>query len=252
MSSIDAMQDLVEDIKLLLGAGKIRVELTTEQLFYCCKEAIEKYRQRSENATEETFQFLKLAVDKNEYILGDEVLEVSALYRRGVGGSVAGGVLDPFSASMINSYLIGLTSSGGAGGTGLATYDLQMQNQELIGRMFGRDLDFVFNSSTKKLVIIRRIVSQETILMRVHLQKNNETLLRDVYAKPWIRGWAVARAKFILSNIRGKYQNMTGPTGSNTLDADALRQQATEEMQKLEEDLINSREGNGFYGFKIG
>ena len=56
----------------------------------------------------------------------------------------------------------------------------------------------------------------------------------------------------MLGEARSKFATIAGPQGGSTLNGDALKAEATAEMEKLEEEVkMNIAGGNG-YGFIIG
>ena len=80
-------QEMLKQIKLLLGSEMTEVELDPEHLNLSIDLAIERYRQRSEHSMEESFVFITLERGVQDYTLPQEVQEVRKLYRRGVGGN---------------------------------------------------------------------------------------------------------------------------------------------------------------------
>ena len=60
----------------------------------------------------------------------------------------------------------------------------------------------------------------------------------------WIQDYSYAQAKFILGEARSKFAQINGPQGGTSLNGDALKQEATTEIQKLEEDLKNFEDGS--------
>jgi hypothetical protein len=77
-------------------------------------------------------------------------------------------------------------------------------------------------------------------------------LLQDIYAKPWIREYTLAVAKFTLGEARSKFATIAGPQGGGSLNGDALKNEATQEMQKLEQEIGNYSEGGTPISFVIG
>ena len=143
-----ARDDLTKEIELRLGGGMVDVELDPEHYNLAISKSLEKYRQRSENAVEESFLVLQLKLDLNEYTLPSEVIEVRQLYRR-AGTSISSGVdIEPFEAAYLNTYLL---HSGRAGGMG--AYDALAQHVETLGRLFGAYYNFTWNTVSKKLTI---------------------------------------------------------------------------------------------------
>jgi len=60
--------------------------------------------------------------------------------------------------------------------------------------------------------------------------------------KSWIKRFALACCKEILGQIRGKYQTLPGPGGGAQLNGNDLIQQATQEKDKLMEELLSELE----------
>jgi hypothetical protein len=83
-------------VKTMLGDGMVEVELDPKHMEIALDRAITRFRQRSSNAVEESYMFLELIQDTNEYRLPDEVVEVQSIFRRAIGsrsGNGAGGTL---------------------------------------------------------------------------------------------------------------------------------------------------------------
>ena len=110
-------------VRNMLGDGMIDVEVDPAHLETALDKALARYRQRSSNAVEESYLFLELIQDQNEYKLPDEVIEVRQVWRRAIGsrtGMGAGGTLfEPFNLAYTNTYLMSGSMMGG-----LATYEL--------------------------------------------------------------------------------------------------------------------------------
>jgi len=239
---------IIKEIEQRLGGSMIDVELDPDDYHLAITKSLEKYRQRSENAVEESFLSLTLQVEKTDYTLPDEVIEVRKIYRRSTGVSSGSSYdFEPFEAQFLNQYMM---HSGRAGG--LAVYDALAQHRELLGRMFGADLNFTFNRVTKNLFIHRRMRSDDDVYLHIYNYRPEENLFNDVYAGPWIKDYALSQSKLMLAEARGKYNTIAGPQGGTTLNADSLRSDALAELEKLENDLKMFVAGGGGYGFIIG
>ena len=77
-------------------------------------------------------------------------------------------------------------------------------------------------------------------------------MLLDTYAGPWLKDYAFAHAKLILSEARGKFTQIAGPQGGTTMNADQLRADAQAEIDKLEIELTLFNDGSTGLGFLIG
>jgi len=241
-------QILIEEVRLYLGAGIIDLELDPEHYEFAVTAAFQRYRQRSGNAMQESFLFLDVQPDVADYILPDEVQEVRSVYRRSIGGTSGGAAIDPFSLAFSNNiYLI--QNPGGLGGSGsgmIATYDFAMQFQSLVGRMFGRDFLYIWDTSTKKLTLQRKLVAVETVALHIYNARPDSVLINDVYARPWLRDWALAVCKQIMGEARSKFGNIAGPQGGITLNGEALKTEAKAEMERLDNELsqfVDQHEG---------
>lgn len=244
-------QKLKDEIRALLGGGMVRIELTDAQLDYAIDLSVENYRQRSSNAVEEAW--LDLALDSNQsvYTLPKEVQNVRKIYRRGHGqmGPTAGPNLDPFSLAYANSYMLS-AAKGGQGG--LLTYELQHQFQETMGRMFGREIMFNFNSVSKVLILHRDVRGPEDAMLWAYHFKPESALFEDFHSRPWLRDWALSEAKIMLGRVRGKISAIPGPTGSINLNGDALIAEGQQDQQRLLDDIKRYADGATPLGFIFG
>jgi len=223
-------------VKASLGSGMVEVELDPQHYEIALSKSFDVYRQKSSNAVEESYGFLELVAEQQEYILPDSVQMVREVFRRNTGGNSATGTLfEPFEAGYVNTYLL---QAGRVGG--LATYDMYAQYQELTARMFGGYINFTFEPVSKKLTIIRKVRNaSENVLLWMYNEKPDVTLLTDARCKSWIYDYTLARCKYMLGEARSKFATIAGPQGGTSLNGDALKQEAQSEIDKLEQDLYN-------------
>jgi hypothetical protein len=116
--------------------------------------ALLRYRQRAGNGEEESYAFLELLPETQEYILPDEIMTVRQVFRRGIG-SVSGTTasqFEPFASGYLNTYML---VAGRVGG--LVNYELFSQYQELAMRMFGGYMNFTWNPMSKRLTLVRKM-----------------------------------------------------------------------------------------------
>lgn len=239
---------IIKELELRLGHGLIDVELDPDHYNLAITKSLEKYRQRSENAVVEQFLHVRLEIDRVDYTMPSDVVEVMKVYRRSTSlGTTSGNDFEPFEAQFLNSFLL---NSGRAGG--LAVYDALAQHRELLGRMFGAELNFTWNNATKNLFIHRRMRADDDIFVHVYQYRPEENLFNDTYAGPWLKDYALAMSKLMLAEGRGKYSSIAGPQGGTTLNAEALRADAASEIEKLETQLTRYSEGSEGLGFIIG
>jgi len=235
-------------VKTMLADGIVDVELDPKHHETALDKALAKYRQRSSNAVEESYLFLELIQDQNEYRLPDEVIAVRQVFRRAIGsrsGIGAGGTLfEPFNLAYTNTYLMSGSMMGG-----LATYDAFAGYQKLVGRMFGSYIEFLWKPTTHILNILQRPFAQgEQILVQSYNFRPDWVLLQDPYARQWLRDYTLATAKQMLGQARSKFASIAGPQSPITLNGTALLSESKEEIEKLDKELMdNTAGGTGYY-----
>lgn len=244
-------QKVYDYVKASLGDGMIDVELDPVHYETALTKTISRFRQKSPNAVEESYMFLELARDTNDYKLPDEVIEVRSVFRRTLGSRSGGGTgtnFEPFNLAYTNTYLLNSTMLGG-----IATYELFAQYQEMVGRMFGSYIEFQWIPHSHTLRILQRPFTEgETIMLRTYNYKPDYILINDVYAGQWIKDYTLANAKMILAQAREKFASITGPQGGTALNGSSLKSEAQAEIEKLDKELDTAVAGGTGYGFIIG
>ena len=235
--SLTPQQEIIDDIGRLLGYSMVEVELEPADIQMAVKLSLERYRQRSSNAVEEAYAFLQLMPNQTEYYLPQEIVDVRQIFRRGLGGTTGGTYIDPFSLAYTNLYLL-QAGAGGGYTAGLLTFELFYQYQEQAGRMFGRDINYNWNTVSKKLTIMRMILGEETVLLWVTKVKPDDMILQDPFARPWVRSYALALCRQMLGEARSKFGQIVGPQGGTTMKGTDLIATAKEEIEKLDQEIL--------------
>ena len=252
-TSLIERNKVFEYVRLMLGDGMIDIDLDPQHYETALNRALTRFRQRSPHAVEESYSFLELFQDQNEYRLPDEVIEVQSVFRRAIGsrtGLGGGGTLfEPFNLAYTNTYLLSGSMMGG-----LATYELFAGYQKLVGRMFGSFIEFKWKPQTHILTILQRPFAQgEQILLKTHNYRPDFALLTDIYAKQWLYDYTLATCKGMLGQARSLFGNIAGPTGSGiTLNGTALISESKEELDKLDKELETYVSGGTGYSFVLG
>jgi hypothetical protein len=244
-------QEIFDYVYAMLGGGMVDVELDPVHYDTALTKALTRYRQRSDYSVEESYLFMPTVVDQNDYILPNEVIEVRQIFRRSIGSRTGGGdggtLFEPFNLAYTNTYLLSSSNMGG-----LATYDMFSQYQELVGRMFGSFIEFKWNTNTKRLTLLQRPRTEETLLLYCYNYRPDSELLADYLAKQWLKDYTLAACKYMLGEARSKFATIAGPQGGSTLNGDALKAEAQAEMEKLETEVSTAMAGGNGYGFLIG
>ena len=247
----EARQSVYDYCRTMLGDGMIDVELDPNHYETALNRALAVFRQRSDNAVEESYVFLTLVESQNEYILPKEIQQVRQIFRRSVGsrtGNGTGGtVFEPFNLAYTNTYLLSSTNMGG-----LLTYELFAQYQELVGKMFGSFINFTYHPQSRKLIIHQRPRGEESVMMQVYNVRPDFAIIDDTYAGQWIKDYSLANCKLMLGQAREKFAQIAGPQGGSSLNGAALKTEAQAEIDKLTDDLMKLVPGGSGYTWIIG
>ena len=135
---------------------------------------------------------------------------------------------------------------------GLATYYAFASYQKLVGKMFGSEINFSFNSTTKKLTIMQRPRAEEEVMLWLYNYRPDFNLMEDQFASQWLKDYSLATCKIILGEAREKFSQIASPTGGTSLNGAALKAEGKAEIETLELDLINYKDGGTPLTFIIG
>ena len=243
-------QQLFDYVSLQLGNQIVDLELDAEHYEAAYQRTIGVYRQRAQNAYEESYSFLELVADVNIYDLPQEVITVRQIFRRTFGDSTGpfASNFDPFSQASLNVYLMNFNVAGG-----LATYDFYSQYVEQAGKMFGAYMNYTWNPVTKKLQLIRDPKGTgENVLLWTYNLKPEFNLLRDYQIQQWIRDYMVAASKMIIGEAREKFSTIAGPQSGSSLNGTAMKAEAQTQMDAQIEQLKNYVDGSQPITFVIG
>ena len=249
--SLDPLKkQLIEYVQLQLADQIIDIELDPSHYEAAYQKTLGTYRQRAQNAYEESYSFMQLLDNVNEYFLPQEVIQVRQIFRRTIGITGSGGYsFDPFGAATLNVYLLNFNQAQG----GLATYDFYQQYVELAARMFGGYINYTWNPVTKRLQLIRDPRGNgETVLLWTYNLRPEITLLSDFQISQWFRDYMVGAAKYIIGEAREKFQNIAGPQGGGSLNGAQMKSEGQAMMDKGIEDLKLYVDGSQPLTFVIG
>jgi hypothetical protein len=239
--------EIIDYIRLRLGDQIVDVEADREHYDMGIKQAFIRYRQRSSNAVEESYAFLDIHPETQEYILPQEIMDVRQIFRRGIG-SVTGTTasqFEPFASGYLNTYML---QAGRVGG--LASYELFVDYQKLAMTMFGGYMNFSWNKVTKKLTLVRKqpwqgqgSIATESVLLWLYNKKPDVMLLNDPQVFPWIQDYAYALVLISIGNAREKFATIAGPQGGSALNGAVLKTEGIELLAKLDAEISTYADG---------
>jgi hypothetical protein len=219
--------EIIDYIRLRLGDGMVDVELDLDHYSLAIKTALTKYRQKSQNAYEESYAFLNLLPETQEYILPQEIITVRQVFRRGIG-SITGTTasqFEPFASGYLNTYML---VAGRVGG--LLNYDLFVQYQEQAMKMFGGFMNFQWNSVSKKLTLVRKIPNIGHTYVRLSSLTANGTAIGSTITIVTEDVWNVnVGNSLVITNCKvkgynGNYQIQTVDTVTKTVTITAINE----------------------------
>jgi hypothetical protein len=240
--------DVIKQIRLLLGDGMVDIELDPEHYDLAIDISVDKIRQRSENAVQEDFYTIELKEEVDEYTLPTEITEVKKIHHRSFGHGISTGVdMDPFELAYANSYFFMNNHVGG-----ISTYELFSQYRETLNRVAATDIQFIWRPNSHKLKLLRRMRADEIVLLHVYLERPDDQLLTDPYLKSWMRDYSLAYCKKMIGEARSKFSTLPGAQGGVSLNGDALKADAMADIDKLENELKLYIDGSAPLGVMIG
>jgi hypothetical protein len=249
--SPDERRNIMRIVRNQLGYPTVTVELTDAQIDVCVQNALETFRQRSSMSVYRTCFFLDIQPFNQHYVLSNKavgfnkVVDVMAGYR----------FTSAFLSSAMGAGVYGqvvLQHLYNMGTFDLLSYHIVSQYVEQLEIMFATRLTFVWDANTRKLSFHQSFTRPERILLDVTLEKTEQEIFLDRYAKRWIQQFALAEAMDILAQIRGKYASLPGASGNVTLNALDLRTQAKDIRDmlytELDDNIVQDVESYGAYG----
>ena len=228
-------QALFTNVRYRLADGIVDLELDPQHYEAAYNYAIKIYRQRSQNATAESYILMTVEKNVDTYTLPEQIINVRSIFRRTVGLETgpASSSFDPFSSAILNTYLLNYNYAGG-----MATYDFYAGYVELAARMFGGYVVYTFDPVSKVLRIVRDPKgSGERVLIWADVQRTEEVLLQDPGAGVWIGDWVYATLKGIMGEAREKFATIAGPAGGSSLNGAALKGECKELQERLLDEL---------------
>jgi hypothetical protein len=241
---------LINVLKHQLGYPQVCVELSEEHFQIAIDNALDTFRQRSDNAYAHCHILITLKQGQTTYYLNDprnktdRIVNVIKVHRVNMLGlnsfsSDTGLYAQAFFNQLFQGEMIDLTS-----------IHLFQQLSEQFDRIFAGDLVFTWDEVSRQLTILRRLVNQEErVVLEVVVERTEQELLVDRWAKQWLQGWAESELIETLGMIRSKYGTLPGPNGGITLNGAELLSIASEKQTELLRQILDYEVGNGGVNF---
>lgn len=235
--SPDERRQMHRKIRELLGAPTTKVELSKSNIDICIDNALAMLRKFSGYSYKRGFFFLDMKRNQQTYELSDKcvgfnkIVKVTAAYRMR-GGFLKGsyGGYDIFGYAALKHLYT-------AGSFDILSFHLVSSFIEEMENIFATRLTFQWNEVTRELKLYNGVYANERVLLDVSVERTEQELLRDRNTYMWLQKWTLAEAKMMLSQGRGKFQSLPGPSGSTILNAQELITQSEAEKAGLMDEL---------------
>lgn len=271
MQKFKNIKEFIAWLRRQLGEPMVKVELTDEQIrdnIYSALDMFIKYA--SGNASEDVYYVLNLKNGISDYTLPEGVLDILEFDD---SSNSHGGINTLFTLenSLYSAGLLDFNSL--TSNSTLITYHLAMDFLEVIDRYKSSNYKWTYDNDDRLLHIYPAPKADNVIyvnntetgieevsdtagwallhLRQLHGAGRDNFSLNKAYAKllsrQWVKEYTLALCKITLGIIRRKFDNYAsiGNTGIN-LDGDALLSEGKEEKERLEEDLSEKENYEGY------
>lgn len=230
-----------------LGYPTVSVELAPEQISQAITEAVDEYQ--SVSATERAYLTLQASPSVNEYKLPPEVGTVCGVVYCMPYQLMAGGAQDLFTFASYTNPMGPNVSNYMHGAGNLAVFYEYIQNRQ---RLVGNEI--TYNVIDNTLYVYPYPKTSETIIVQYSKNTYDPTSgdgiisASNTWGINWIKKFALASAKGMLAQARGKYSTIGGGPGeSQSLNGAALQSQSNDEIEKLKTELAEHHTSAQFF-----
>lgn len=248
--SYDERLRLMKILKQQLGYPQRCVELTEEQFNIAIDNALDEFRRRADNAYKNAFLPFTLVRGQSIYYLNDpraktdkivNVIKINRINNLGLSSIAT-------ESSMYAQAFYNQIYNGG--NVDLVSVHLMGQLSESFEKIFAGNLMFTWDEASRQLMVMRKLINaEERVVLEVAVERTEQELLLDRWAKQWLQGWAESELLEMLGLVRSKYGSLPGPNGGITLNGDQLLNLANEKQADLLRQLTDYEAGNGIGNF---
>ncbi len=234
--SVDERRAIIDNLYARLGAPTINVELTRDKMDLAVQRGLDYLRRDSGAGYSRGYFFLDLLPGQQHYVLTSKavgfntIVDVLRLHRprAGLFNSTYAG--DAYGQQLLQQLYV-------AGTFDILSYHLMASYQTVVSKLFVAEMMFDWKERTRTLRLMRRVARHERVLVDAVVEKTEQELLTDRNTKNWIEEWALAEAKMMLGEIRGKFASLPGAGGSVTMNAESLKVESIALKEKLTKEL---------------
>lgn len=230
-------KQLQTEVRYELGYPTVDVELTAEQIDYAISKALGELRARSGLAYKRDYFFMRINADTQIFRLSNKIqgmnkiVDVIGVYR------LTSSFLSSAHGAGVYGQII-LQNLYNMGTFDLLSYHIMSEYTKTLEMLFAGRLTFTWNEQKRELFIHHRFAMTERLVcIEATVERTEQDLLTDRYARPWLRRYALATSRIMLAEARGKYSTLPSASGGVTLNASDLRQQGEQEIAACLEEI---------------
>ena len=243
--SYDERANLIRVLKVQLGWPSVCVELTEEAFNVAIGNALDEFRRRADNAYHRSYILYTIKKDQSIYYLNDprngtdKIVNIIKIHRvNTLGATTLGGDNGVYSQMFFNQYYSGNMVD-------ILSLHLIASLSEDFERIFAGNLMFNFNEQNRQLELYRKLYRDEKVVIECVMERTEQDLLTDRWAKQWLQSWAHAELKEMLGMIRSKYPSLPGANGGLSLNGDMLISEARQDFEECLRQIRDFEVGNG-------
>lgn len=241
---------LIKVLKGQLGWPQVCVELTEEQFNIAIDNALDEFRRRADNAYTHRHILFTLKSGQSNYYLNDprmktdKIVNIMKIHRVSqLGINSLGGTENIFAQPFVQQFYNGTQVD-------LVSIHLMANLAETFEKIFAGNITYTWDEASRQMTIYREVSNaQERVVLEVVMERTEQELLADRWAKQWLQGWAHAELKEMLGMIRSKYSSVAGPNGGLSLNGDLLISEARSDFEDLLRQILDYEVGNGGVNF---
>lgn len=237
--SPDERRSVHDYIKQFLGYPTVQVELFKSQIDVAIDTALLLIRKYSGFAYTRNFFFLDLKPNQQIYTLANRCVGFNKIVHiKEVSRMRSGWIRTGFAGNEMFG-IAALQQMYTAGSFDMLSFHLLSSYVKELEQLFATRIVYNWDEKTRNLKLYQQIMTPERVLIDAFVERTEQDLLTNRETSLWIKRWALAEAKAILGQSRGKYVNLAGPNGSTSLNAQDLLSQSSDEKEKLKEELLD-------------
>ena len=234
MATLESPEDLKNYCLRKLGAPVINIELDDTQIYDRIDDAVDKFVLQHYNGTTEVYKVHTITAKEvsKGYIMPARTM-VSILSVMDAGGEGSGSSVEEFERLDFRIAQTDMFSSMGSMATG--EYVMKMQHINMFKQIFSPTRSFQYNPIKKYLMVCDTLIAGNKIILHGYENLDAEVDVL-VYNDIWMKKYTTALMKQQWGTNVKKYNGVQLP-GSITLNGQVIYDEATAEIEKLEEEF---------------